>query len=606
MIEDPENSETDMQRADHPRESLSSDAEIRKRNIKTKREPGHRIFVNRSLQLDRIKFYGFDMDYTLALYKSPEFEELTFQQVLETLIELGYPEQIREFVYDRTFPLRGLWYDKLYGNILKVDAYGNILTVVHGFKFLNGHEVRQMYPNKYITVDDRVYVFYTLFNLPEIYLIACLIDYFSTVATYVENRTGVIYGQNILSFRAIFNDVRNSIDRVHQRDKLKETVCENIEKYVHKDPQLPVLLDRIRSHNAKTFLLTNSEYWYTNNLMTYLLTIYADDSKTIKRDWKSYFDYILVDAQKPLFFAEGTTLRIIDPATGSMKLGTYAGQLQQNEVYSGGSCEVVSKLIGSTGKDVLYVGDHIFGDIIKSKKQKAWRTMLVVPELNHELKVFHDKRDLFNTLEALDTSISELLRSFDMTSNHGPDAVSKIKHKIQECTHELDMNFGLLGSLFRTGSRQTHFASQVTRYADIYASTVINLVYYPFFYFFRAVPQLMPHESTVDPEEPMHFKSWGDETSESDTSDHRRSIHGQVTASTPRLNHTLPIQTHPDLPLHVTHDHDDDGGDDDDDDENENEDISTTDPDIDLNLRSRITYTPPKRKVEQISSGDNK
>ncbi len=64
------------------------------------------IFVNRSLQLDRIKFYGFDMDYTLALYKSPEFEELTFQQVVESLIELGYPEQIREFVYDRTFPLR--------------------------------------------------------------------------------------------------------------------------------------------------------------------------------------------------------------------------------------------------------------------------------------------------------------------------------------------------------------------------------------------------------------------------------------------------------------------------------------------------------------------
>ena len=83
------------------------------------------------------------------------------------------------------------------------------------------------------------------------------------------------------------------------------------------------------------------------------------------------------------------------------------------------------------GKDVLYVGDHIFGDIIKSKKQKAWRTMLVVPELNHELKVFHDKRDLFNTLEELDTSISELLRSFDMTSNQGPAAVSKIKHKIQ-------------------------------------------------------------------------------------------------------------------------------------------------------------------------------
>lgn len=78
------------------------------------------------------------MDYTLALYKSPEFEELSFQQVLEFMIELGYPEEIREFVYDRAFPLRGLWFDKVYGNLLKVDAYGNILTVVHGFKFLTG------------------------------------------------------------------------------------------------------------------------------------------------------------------------------------------------------------------------------------------------------------------------------------------------------------------------------------------------------------------------------------------------------------------------------------------------------------------------------------
>jgi hypothetical protein len=34
-----------------------------------------------------------------------------------------------------------------------------------------------------------------------------------------SDRTGVIYGKNILSFRAIFNDVRNSIDRVHQQVK---------------------------------------------------------------------------------------------------------------------------------------------------------------------------------------------------------------------------------------------------------------------------------------------------------------------------------------------------------------------------------------------------
>jgi 5'-nucleotidase len=35
-------------------------------------DPACRIFVNRSLTLEKIKFYGFDMDYTLAEYKSPE------------------------------------------------------------------------------------------------------------------------------------------------------------------------------------------------------------------------------------------------------------------------------------------------------------------------------------------------------------------------------------------------------------------------------------------------------------------------------------------------------------------------------------------------------
>jgi hypothetical protein len=47
---------------------------------------------------------------------------------------------------------------------------------------------------------------------------------------------------------------------------------------------------------------------------------------------------------------------------------------------------------------VLYVGDHIYGDIVKSKKDIGWRTMLVVPELEVEL----DKlgRSMVRTVEA--------------------------------------------------------------------------------------------------------------------------------------------------------------------------------------------------------------
>lgn len=34
--------------------------------------------------------------------------------------------------------------------------------------------------------------------------------------------------------------------------------------------------------------------------------------KEEKRDWVSYFDYVVVDARKPLFFGAGTILRQVD------------------------------------------------------------------------------------------------------------------------------------------------------------------------------------------------------------------------------------------------------------------------------------------------------
>jgi len=54
----------------------------------------------------------------------------------EHLVKLGYPEAILDFEYDHSFPVRGLWFDTLHGNLLKVDGNGNILVCCHGFEFL--------------------------------------------------------------------------------------------------------------------------------------------------------------------------------------------------------------------------------------------------------------------------------------------------------------------------------------------------------------------------------------------------------------------------------------------------------------------------------------
>ncbi|XP_043537253.1 cytosolic purine 5'-nucleotidase-like isoform X2 [Chiloscyllium plagiosum] len=460
---------------------------------------GKRVFVNRSLALEKIKCFGFDMDYSLAVYRSPEYEELGFQLMINHLVSKGYPQELLLYTYDPTFPTRGLMIDTLHGNLLKVDSHGNILVCAHGFRFLKGAEILEQYSNKFIQRDDteRFYILNTLFHLAETYLYACLVDFFIKCSKYTSCETGFKRGDLFISYRNMFQDVRDTVDFIHDSGTLKKKTLGNLEKYVMKDPRLPVLLSRMKEV-GKIFLATNSDYSYTDAIMKYLFdSSLGQKSGTLHVSWHSYFDLILVDARKPLFFGEGTVLRLVDTESGKLRIGTYTGPLQSGIVYSGGSSDMICDLLGVKGKEILYIGNHIFGDILKSKKRQGWRTFLVVPELAHELQVWTEKSGLFEELRNLDMFVANIYKNLDSSSNERPD-ITLIRRQIKAVTHEMDMCYGKMGSLLRCGSRQTLFASQLMRYADLYAASCINLLYYPFSYLFRAPPVLMPHESTVE------------------------------------------------------------------------------------------------------------
>lgn len=269
-----------------------------------------------------------------------------------------------------------------------------------------------MYPSKFLQLDEsRVYVLNTLFNLPETYLLACLIDFFTNHPDYTRKQTGVESGGLAMSYKSIFQDVRNAVDWVHLHGDLKRKTIQNLEEYVKKDIRLPMVLSRMRESGAKVFLLTNSDYNYTNQIMTYLFDFpHGVKPDEPHRNWRCYFDYIVCDARKPDFFSEGTILRQVDTTTGALKIGMHLGPMQEGQVYSGGSCDVFTSMIGAKGKDVLYVGDHIFGDILKSKKKRGWRTFLIVPELYQELHVWTDKCQLFTELQRFDCMLSDLYK----------------------------------------------------------------------------------------------------------------------------------------------------------------------------------------------------
>ncbi|VDL68012.1 unnamed protein product [Nippostrongylus brasiliensis] len=58
----------------------------------------------------------------------------------------------------------------------------------------------------------------------------------------------------------------------------------------------------------------------------------------------------------------------------------------------------------------------------------------------------------------------------------------------------MEAEYAAMGSMLRCGWRQTHFASQLKKYADTYTYNVYNLSEYsPSFYFNSPIP-LLPHE----------------------------------------------------------------------------------------------------------------
>ena len=70
----------------------------------------------------------------------------------------------------------------------------------------------------------------------------------------------------------------------------------------------------------------------------------------------------------------------------------------------------MSEIISAKGKDVLYFGDHVYGDILKSKKIKGWRTFLVIPELASELYVWTNEPRHYKKLQHLDAVLGDIFK----------------------------------------------------------------------------------------------------------------------------------------------------------------------------------------------------
>ncbi|MCZ7683567.1 MAG: HAD-IG family 5'-nucleotidase [Sandaracinaceae bacterium] len=77
-------------------------------------------------------------------------------------------------------------------------------------------------------------------------------------------------------------------------------------------------------------------------------------------------------------------------------------------MYRGGCLERFRELAEAEGDRVLYVGDHIYGDVLRAKKDTAWRTAMIIQEMDHELRVHEAVTPQLDRMDALE-AVRDLL-----------------------------------------------------------------------------------------------------------------------------------------------------------------------------------------------------
>lgn len=472
--------------------------------------PGRKVFVNRHLRFDQIRLIGFDMDYTLAPYVKRNIEELSFRLTADKLVARGYPKEVADLPYDPDFVVRGLVVDKRLGNILKMDGHGHVGRVMHGRRAISKEERRQLYRQVRIRVSaNRYHWIDTLFALPEAVLYTDIIE-------LLEMKLG----RSHINYWKLFDDIRGAIDECHRDGSLKTIVKANLSHYIEEDPELPLTLHRLRSAGKRLFVLTNSYWDYTNRVMSFLLNGRLSEYP----EWRNFFDLVIVGAQKPSFFTDDNPLLRVHTDTGETDPEDVR-RIERGGVYQGGSLRRVEQVLGDSGEHVLYVGDHIYGDIIRSKKDALWRTVLILEELEKEIQLTHDNQQTHGELlgleerrALLDHEIMTLkvqLHRADAAQLAGlkDDALGAIKRQIRltldqkrrqlkqvigrrdQLTDEIDRGYNpYWGSVFKEGADISRFGSQVEGYACLYTSRVSNFLYYSPVQYFRAPRHWMAHE----------------------------------------------------------------------------------------------------------------
>jgi 5'-nucleotidase len=460
------------------------------------------VFANRTLNLRSVEAIGYDMDYTLIPYRTDEWEAAAFAHARVELGRCGMNVEGLRFEPDAY--IQGLVIDLDLGNLVKATRFGYVIQAAHGTSALTFDELRRAYSE--IVVDlaaPRFRFLNTLFSISEASLYAQLVDRLDAGELMTQ-------ASGPMGYDELYWEVTRAIDKVHATGALKSEIISNPDRFCSLDDATATTLLDQRVAGKRLLLITNSEWTYTQPMMRYAFD-HAVADQIAGGTWRELFDIVVVAAAKPRFFSTPEpAFRMVDPARGLFipHYGAYA----EGEVYHGGCAAVVEESLGLGGDEILYVGDHLFGDVHITKSALRWRTALILREIEAEIAdaagFAADEqrlRDLMVAKIELESNLSRA-RMAAVRSGEGRTAeIDRLYAEIARLDQQitpLAVNANVLGNaawgpLMRAGSDKSLFARQVEKYADVYTSRVANFGPRTPFAYLRAARTNLPHDAVI-------------------------------------------------------------------------------------------------------------
>ncbi len=437
------------------------------------------------------------MDYTLIHYRVDEWERHAFDKARDILVRQGFPVESLEF--DPSAFTIGLTFDLQLGNVVKATRFGYVVRARHGNQMLEFEQLRKAYAETVVDLSEPRFEFMnTMFELSRAALWTQMVELHDAKPL-----------PGASSYADLYRIVDVALTETHIASSLKADIVANPDRFVQPDPKLfDTLMDQ-RAAGKQLLLITNSDWAYTRTMMAYTVDPFCPPGHT----WRELFDIVIVSANKPRFFSHTNPIyRVVDEERSLLE--PHYGPLEAGAVYFGGNALLVEKSLGMSGRQTLYVGDHLFGDVHVTKDVLRWRTALVVRELESEVVDAIGFANEQRTLERLMAEKIELDREQAWlrlvskrpgADKQSGDALRKVSSKAMALDDRIAplaqaaANLGneAWGPLMRAGRDKSLFARQVERYADIYTSRVSNLRYETPFGYIRASRGSLPHDTAV-------------------------------------------------------------------------------------------------------------